>query len=66
MSAARTALPRMGPALTKRAVNQAEDLQGLHADSVFGPHHLAHAHDAETASDALGGMDARAMKEAGA
>ncbi|MES9560255.1 MULTISPECIES: enoyl-CoA hydratase [unclassified Streptomyces] len=60
-------LPRLGLALTKRAVNQAEDLQGLHTglDSVFGLHHLAHAHNAETASDALGGMDIGAMKKAG-
>ncbi|MFI8895532.1 enoyl-CoA hydratase [Streptomyces paradoxus] len=60
------AMPRMGLALTKRAVNQAEDLQGLHSglDSVFGLHHLAHAHNAETGGDSLGGMDVRAMKEA--
>ncbi|MFD7064124.1 enoyl-CoA hydratase [Streptomyces sp. NPDC059906] len=60
-------MPRLGLALTKRAVNQAEDLQGLHAgmDSVFGLHHLAHAHNAETAPDALGGMDIGAMKKAG-
>ncbi|MEG3627654.1 enoyl-CoA hydratase [Streptomyces sp. C6-003] len=60
------AMPRMGLALAKRAVNQAEDLQGLHAglDSVFGLHHLAHAHNAETGDDPLGGMDVRAMKEA--
>jgi enoyl-CoA hydratase len=59
-------MPRLGLALAKRAVNQAEDLQGLHAglDSVFGLHHLAHAHNAETASDPLAGMDVRAMKEA--
>ncbi|NBE55426.1 enoyl-CoA hydratase [Streptomyces boluensis] len=61
-------MPRMGLALTKRAVNQAEDLQGLHTgvDSVFGLHHLAHAHNAETAADPLGGMDIHAMKEASA
>ncbi|MER5184469.1 enoyl-CoA hydratase [Streptomyces sp. NPDC002896] len=61
-------MPRMGLALTKRAVNQAEDLQGMHTgmDSVFGLHHLAHAHNAETAKDSLGGMDVRAMKKAGA
>ncbi|MFE6692098.1 enoyl-CoA hydratase [Streptomyces sp. NPDC057743] len=60
-------MPRMGLALTKRAVNQAEDLQGLHPglDSVFGLHHLAHAHNAETARDSLGGMDIARMKEAG-
>ena len=59
-------MPRLGLALTKRAVNQAEDLQGLHSgmDSVFGLHHLAHAHNAETAADSLGGMDVSAMKKA--
>ncbi len=58
-------MPRLGLALAKRAVNQAEDLQGLHAglDSVFGLHHLAHAHNAETTADPLGGMDVRRMKE---
>ncbi|MEU5208566.1 enoyl-CoA hydratase [Streptomyces sp. NPDC020742] len=57
-------MPRLGLALTKRAVNQAEDLQGLHSglDSVFGLHHLAHAHNAETAADPLGGMDIAAMR----
>ena len=60
-------MPRLGLALTKRAVNQAEDLQGLHSgmDAAFGLHHVAHAHNAETASDPLGGMDIRAMKKAG-
>ncbi|MFI0214348.1 enoyl-CoA hydratase [Streptomyces lydicus] len=58
-------MPRLGLALTKRAVNQAEDLQGLHTglDSVFGLHHLAHAHNAETAADPLGGLDIRAMRQ---
>ncbi|SEK76634.1 enoyl-CoA hydratase [Streptacidiphilus jiangxiensis] len=58
-------MPRLGLALTKRAVNQAEDLQGMHAgmDSVFGLHHLAHAHNAEVAADSLGGMDVAAMKK---
>jgi enoyl-CoA hydratase len=58
-------MPRLGLALAKRAVNQAEDLQGLHAglDSVFGLHHLAHAHNAEVAADSLGGMDIAAMKK---
>ena len=31
-------------------------------DSVFGLHHLAHAHNAETAGDSLAGLDARSMK----
>ncbi|WP_329386791.1 enoyl-CoA hydratase [Streptomyces sp. NBC_01351] len=59
-------MPGFGLALTKRAVNQAEDLQGLHTgmDSVFGLHHLAHAHNAETAADSLGGVNIAALKEA--
>jgi enoyl-CoA hydratase len=61
------AMPRFGLALAKRAVNQCEDQMGLRAgmESVFGLHHLAHAHNAETSTDALAGMDARAMKQAG-
>lgn len=59
-------MPSFGLALTKRAVNQAEDLQGLHTgmDSAFGLHHLAHAHNAETAADSLGGINIAALKEA--
>jgi enoyl-CoA hydratase/carnithine racemase len=58
-------MPQFGLALTKRAVNQAEDLMGLRAgmDSVFGLHHFAHAHNAEVSTDSLAGLDARAMKE---
>ena len=57
------AMPRFGLALTKKAVNQAEDLQGMRAgmDSVFGLHHFAHAHNAETSDDSLGGLDAKSM-----
>jgi enoyl-CoA hydratase len=60
-------MPRLGLTLTKRAVNQSEDLMGLRAgmDSVFGLHHLAHAHNAEVGTDSLGGQDARSMREAG-
>ncbi|MGN9910136.1 enoyl-CoA hydratase [Phytohabitans sp. LJ34] len=60
-------MPRLGLALTKRAVNQAEDLMGLHAgmDSAFGLHHVAHAHNAEVGADALAGHDARSMRDAG-
>ncbi|MEV4695297.1 enoyl-CoA hydratase [Micromonospora echinospora] len=59
-------MPRLGLALTKKAVNQAEDLMGLRAgmDSVFGLHHVAHAHNAEVGSDSLGGQDARSMRDA--
>jgi enoyl-CoA hydratase len=61
------AMPRFGLALAKRAVNQAEDQMGLRSgmDSVFGLHHFAHAHNAETSADSLGGMDARSMRDAG-
>jgi enoyl-CoA hydratase len=61
-----SAMPRFGLALTKRAVNQAEDQMGLRAgmDSVFGLHHFAHAHNAETSADSLGGMDAKSMRNA--
>jgi enoyl-CoA hydratase len=60
-------MPRLGLALTKKAVNQAEDLMGLRAgmDSVFGLHHVAHAHNAEVGQDSLAGHDARSMRDAG-
>lgn len=58
-------MPRLGLALTKKAVNQAEDLMGMRAgmDSVFGLHHAAHAHNAEVGGDPLAGQDARSMKK---
>ena len=58
-------MPRFGLALTKKAVNQAEDLMGMRAgmDSVFGLHHFAHAHNSEVSADSLGGQDARSMAE---
>ena len=60
------AMPRLGLALTKKAVNQAEDAMGLQVgmDSVFGLHHLAHAHNAEVGADSLAGHDARSMRDA--
>ena len=60
------AMPAFGLALAKRAVNQCEDQMGLRSgmDSVFGLHHVAHAHNAETGADSLAGMDARSMKKA--
>jgi enoyl-CoA hydratase len=59
------AMPRFGLALTKKAINQAEDAMGLHVgmDSVFGLHHVAHAHNAEVGSDSLAGHDARSMRD---
>jgi enoyl-CoA hydratase len=58
------AMPAFGLALAKRAVNQCEDLMGMRPgmDSVFGLHHVAHAHNAEVAGDSLAGMDAHRMK----
>jgi enoyl-CoA hydratase len=60
-----SAMPRLGLALTKKAVNQAEDLMGMRSgmDSVFGLHHAAHAHNAEVGPDSLSGLDARSMAE---
>jgi enoyl-CoA hydratase len=58
-------MPPFGLALAKKAVNQAEDQQGMRAgmDSVFGLHHFAHAHNAEVGLDSLAGMDARSMRD---
>ncbi|MDA3626651.1 enoyl-CoA hydratase [Saccharopolyspora sp. WRP15-2] len=59
-------MPGFGLALTKKAINQAEDLMGLQSgmDSAFGLHHFAHAHNAEVGEDSLSGMNARSMKQA--
>jgi len=59
-------MPRFGLALAKKAVNQSEDQMGMRSgmDSVFGLHHLAHAHNAEVSKDSLGGMDAKSMRGA--
>jgi enoyl-CoA hydratase len=60
-------MPRVGLALAKRAVNQAEDMMGLQAgiDSVFGLHQLGHAHNELSGADSLAGQDARTMRDAG-
>lgn len=60
-------MPRFGLALTKKAVNQAEDQMGMRSgmDAAFGLHHFAHAHNAETETDSLAGQDARSMRDAG-
>ena len=60
------AMPSFGLALAKRAVNQCEDQMGMRQgmESVFGLHHLAHAHNAEVRGDSLAGLDARGMKQA--
>ena len=58
--------PRFALALTKKAINQAEDRMGLRdtIDATFGLHHLAHAHSALTQADHIGGMDAKKMAKA--
>jgi enoyl-CoA hydratase len=60
-------MPQFGLALTKKAVNQAEDQMGMRTgmDSVFGLHHFAHSHNAEVSQDPLAGLDARGMRDAG-
>jgi enoyl-CoA hydratase len=59
------AMPSFGLALAKKAVNLAEDAQGMRAgmDTAFGLHQLAHAHNAEVAQDPLGGQSLDAMRE---
>jgi enoyl-CoA hydratase len=56
-------MPRFGLALTKKAVNQAEDRMGLRdtMDATFALHHLAHAHNTLSSEDHLQGQDARSM-----
>ncbi|OLT41381.1 enoyl-CoA hydratase [Saccharomonospora sp. CUA-673] len=60
-------MPSFGLTLTKKAVNQAQDLMGMRSgmDSAFGLHHFAHAHNAETQSDPLAGQTAKSMRDAG-
>ena len=59
-------MPAFGLALAKRAVNQCEDQMGMRAgmESVFGLHHLAHAHNVEVTDNPLAGLDPAAMKRA--
>lgn len=59
------AMPRFGLMLAKRAVNQAQDHQGLRTtmDAAFGLHHLAHAHNAEVGGgNHLGGVDLDSLR----
>ena len=58
-------MPRFGLALAKKAINQAEDRMGLRdaIDATYGLHQLAHAHNAMTSEDHLGGHDAKSMAE---
>jgi len=58
-------MPRFALALTKKAVNQAEDRMGLRdvMDSTYALHHLAHAHNSLTSPDHLAGQNAKTMKD---
>jgi len=58
-------MPRFGLALTKMAINQAEDRMGLRdsVDGAYGLHHLAHAHNALSSDDYIGGQDVQSMKK---
>ncbi len=55
--------PRLGLALTKKAINQAEDRMGLRdvMDATYGLHHYAHCHNSLTSEDHLAGLDPKAM-----
>lgn len=57
-------MPRFGLALAKKAVNVAEDAQGMRSgmDAVFGWHQLGHSHYAEVEGDPLRGHDAKSMR----
>lgn len=63
MAAKIAAMPRLGLALTKQAVNHVEDLQGKRSgmDAVFAMHHFAHTHNDLNSDDPLGGFDAKSM-----
>lgn len=56
-------MPRFALALTKMAINQAEDRMGLREtmDATYGLHHLAHAHNQLEGEDHIGGQDAKSM-----
>jgi enoyl-CoA hydratase len=60
-------MPRFGLALTKKAINEAEDLMGMRTgiEMAFSLHHLAHAHNAETQGDQLGGQSIDSMRKHG-
>jgi enoyl-CoA hydratase len=58
-------MPRFALALTKKAVNQAEDRMGLRdvMDATYALHHLSHAHNSLTSPDHLAGQNAKTMKD---
>ena len=60
------AMPRLGLALTKQAINNVEDLQGKRSamEAAFAWHHFTHVHNDLTTGYKLGGMDAKSMAKA--
>ena len=65
MAARIATMPRFGLALTKMAINQAEDRMGLRdsVDATYGLHHLAHAHNTLASEDYIGGQNVQSMKK---
>ncbi len=65
MAARIATMPRFGLALTKMAINQAEDRMGLRdaVDATYGLHHLAHAHNTLASDNYIGGQDVQSMKK---
>ncbi len=59
-------MPRLGLALAKQAVNQAEDAMGrrVGGDGAFALHQLAHAHYAETTGSPMLGVDPARIQQA--
>ncbi len=60
------AMPRLGLALTKQAINNVEELQGKRSamEAAFAWHHFTHVHNDLTTGNKLGGMDAKSMARA--
>jgi enoyl-CoA hydratase len=60
------AMPRLGLALAKQAINHTEDLRGKQTamDAAFAWHHFAHAHNQLISGDRLAGQDAKTMAAA--
>jgi enoyl-CoA hydratase len=58
-------MPRFALALTKRAINDIEDLAGKRSgmQATFGLHQLAHTHNEVTSTDSLGGVSLGDMKK---
>jgi enoyl-CoA hydratase len=58
-------MPPFGLALTKKAINEAEDAMGMRAgiELAFSLHHVAHAHNSEvTQGDHLGGQTVESLR----